>query len=125
MTSYESSRNFRLWKYSPSHSTLLLRSNKSEEIIDEQESTIDIDFTDVKYVELPISLTGVRLQEAVEVPAKIREIKQDGKVFELISGNRVFYVVAWRCIVGRGEMDYDETIYSSRDYKYDEIIVQF
>ena len=50
-------KTFRLWKYSVSHSTLLLRS------IDENRKIVDLLFTDVLKVNIPVKLSGLCLIE--------------------------------------------------------------
>ena len=57
---FESDRHFQIWKYGVSHAQLLLRSVK-----DAAHSTrIDVLFVNVKRLDLPTSLNGLRIERA-------------------------------------------------------------
>jgi hypothetical protein len=56
---YSSARRFQMWLYSPSHSQLLLRSNKSET----ERTRIDLLFKGVDALNLNSLLDGVRVEK--------------------------------------------------------------
>jgi len=88
-------RNFRLWDYSFVHHQLLLRSY----VATPRPNSIDIAFAGVKYVDMPIRLSGLRLcapsrREVEAVRSKGIQIEGRDQVSILESDGRRFVVVA-------------------------------
>ena len=57
---FESDRHFQMWKYGVSHAQLLLRSVKGAA----HSTRIDVLFVNVKRLDLPTSLNGLRIERA-------------------------------------------------------------
>ena len=71
--SYTSDRKFRMWAYSCSHSFLILRSTfNSDE--DKYGYNIDIEFAGVEYLDTPMTLNGISIEELKEdLPEKFKK----------------------------------------------------
>jgi hypothetical protein len=127
--SYTSNRVFKIWAYSVSHSTLLLRSTNDEE--DEVKAmsdgfNIDIEFSWVGYLDLPRKLSGVSIEELKEnIPEKFSQYTASlgYRVFK-INSDKTYYIVAGNYVVGKNNwlnedrilnayLDYDEIIATS------------
>src|SRR5689334_10301713 len=124
---FTSNRKFRLWHYSVSHSMLFLRSNKAVSDsgdVEQSETTVDIEFYDVVYIGLPITLNGIELTDVTQkTPTHLDQfLKQDSMVFRLSSEKRSYYVIAAGCKVGQSQFDYDEHRISNLFLKYDQIL---
>ena len=75
-------KTFRLWKYSVSHNTLLLRS------IDENREITDLLFTDVLKVNIPTKLSELHSIESKEYDKHHQQhilIQNDGNRYQIIS----------------------------------------
>ena len=75
-------KTFRLWKYSVSHSTLLLRS------IDENRKIVDLLFTDVLKVNIPVKLSELCPIEKKEYDKYHYQhvfIQKDGNSYQIVS----------------------------------------
>ena len=99
---YTSSRKFRIWAYSVSHSFLLLRSTYNE---DEEKNgfNIDIEFAGVEYLDMPITLQGITIEELKEnLPEKFTKYQNSirYRVFRIESDTN-YYIVAANYLVGR------------------------
>jgi hypothetical protein len=126
--SYSTKREFRIWHYTVSHSTLFLRSNVFEESEDGKEisnDTIDIEFWAVGYIDLPDTLKGIELKLVSKDPLdRFREfLKHDLKLFELKTGMKSHFIIAGGCVVGKSTWDYDKGRFENIGLKYPEVIV--
>ncbi|MCS3795889.1 hypothetical protein [Niastella sp. OAS944] len=124
--SYTSIRKFRIWKYSVSLSFLLLRSSYSKE-----EKTgkfnIDIEFTGVDYLDIPITLHGISIEEIKEnLPEKFAKYQNSSRyrVFQ-ITPNANHYIVAANYVVGKNKWDHGEDRMMNLSLKYDEILAMY
>jgi hypothetical protein len=89
-------RWFQIWSYSVGHAQLLLRSNKSAELL----TRVDVLFKDVVALKLPTAFAGLSVTEASESEA-LKFSPQLGsssitnrKVFDIRGSNFSGYVVA-------------------------------
>ena len=129
MKKYVSNRVFRIWMYSVSHSTLIIR---SEMKIDDYEgkpvssnstinSNIDIEFCNVSYLEIPTDFEGISISIKEDNITGFNKylIHDSSVVFEIVSNNANYFVVAGGCIIGQNKwinqnrilnptLDYDE-----------------
>jgi hypothetical protein len=125
---YSSDRQFRIWDYTVSHSTLFLRSNVFEEYEDGRNiknDTVDIEFWAVSYIELPDSLEGLELGLVTNgIPDRLSELlKYDLKLFELKTKHRTGYVIAGGCVVGKSTWDHNKGRFENFKLDYPEILV--
>jgi len=127
MKKYNSNRYFKLWFYSVSHSSLLIRSEI--QFPDVQYSnqyipnyTLDIEFWGVKYMDVLIDFEGLIISKEIsKIPKKFLEmISIDGlKLYKIESINGVNYIVAEGCLVGRSIWTNEDRLHNPK-LKYDE-----
>lgn len=121
-------RYFKIWAYTVSHNTLILRSpmkhNDQDDYSEELSFNIDIEFSAVAYVDLPSSFLGFTIKEMVEnVPAKFVHYKLEDKykVFEIISNGNSYFVVAGSYRIGTNKWFSEDRIFNI-GLDYDEIL---
>lgn len=121
-------RTFRIWEYTVSHRSLLLRSEQKYPDVDGyQESlafNIDIEFGSVAYIDLPERIESLELRTVTrDLPDKLKWVNKepDLNVFELISGNNKYYVVAHSYLIGRNNW-FGESRISRMFLEHDEIL---
>lgn len=127
---YTSNRVFRIWNYSVSHSTLLLRG--LQKITDENDVAIesifniDVEFWDTCYIEIPNSLKGIEIREIKEnIPRRLTKfIKSDSTVFQIESENQKFYIIAYGYAIGKNSWTNKDRIQDPY-LEYDEIIKRY
>ena len=120
--SYTSDRKFRMWAYSVSHSFLLLRStyNPDEE---RRGFNIDIEFVGVDYLDMPITLQGISIEELKEgLPEKFSKYQNSVRyrVFQ-IKSDANYYIVAANYLVGKNSWIGEDRMINS-SLKYDKIL---
>lgn len=120
--SYTSSRKFRIWAYSVSHSFLLLRStyNPDEE---RHGYNIDIEFAGVDYLDIPATLQGIVIEELKDnLPEKFAKYQNSlrHRVF-LIKSDANYYIVAANYLVGKNDWIGEDRMINS-SLKYDKIL---
>jgi hypothetical protein len=106
-----SERQFQIWKYTVSHSQLLLRSTKSSEF----STRIDVFFKGVKEFHLPTSFTGLSIAEASDADIqklcslrKSLSFGKDVKVFKVQGIDFLGYVIALIVVSHEDEGEYDD-----------------
>lgn len=122
-------RTFKLWAYTVSHSTLILRSPMKFEdqagFKEELSFNIDIEFLSVEYIDLPLCLVGVEIERLIEnLPSKFENYKLDVlglSVFQIKSCDNLYYVIASGYIVGKNKWVAEDRI-SNMFLQYDEIL---
>jgi hypothetical protein len=111
-----------MWAYSVSHSSLLLRSSYNPDE-DRRGFNIDIEFAGVDYLDLPMILNGISIEELKEnLPEKFSRYQDPlhYRVFQIKSDTN-YYVVAANYLVGKNKwIDKDRMI--DPFLKYDEIL---
>lgn len=117
----EYQRRFSIQVYWASHGLLLLRSHKSE-----QHSTrIDILFTDVRWMALPVWLDGVQIEHGklLDIPipltAKIKEEAHFMTTFKLVSQGVTHFVLAGKnVLMAEDQNDYgqDSSLMPNHDF---------
>ena len=113
---YKQERRFRIWFYSVSHSTLIIRSEKQYpdvkyNAVYSPNNTIDLHFSGVEFISLPDTLEKVI-------------IEKEGKKY-VFNNNPEHFVLASSCIVGLSDWNSDEGMFSNRSMEYDEIVIRF
>lgn len=131
ITIYNSNRKFRIWAYTVSHSSLILRSemkypdqdNYSENI----SYNIDLEFWAVSYINVSSDLIGINIREITEemLPKEINRelLRFDMKIFELKSEESNYYIIAGGILIGKNKWISQDRIFNySSNLKHDEII---
>ncbi len=98
----ETKRKFKLWYYSVSHGSLVLRSEKNINDNSVENTTIDIIGTDTIYVELPSIMYNVEIHEPNEADLEYLQTKickdlssyNPLKILVFISEGKKYYLVA-------------------------------
>ena len=111
---YQSERKFKIWAYTVSHSTLIIRSEKQYNDVDypikySPNCTIDIEFSGVDFISLPDRLEGLKI------------IKDKG-IYKF-NENKYHYVIASSCCIGISQFDHNQDRISDLSLEYDEIIM--
>ena len=110
---YKSNRKCKIWMYTVSHSTLILRSEKQYFDVDydfkydEPNTTIDIIFTGVEFISIPDKFVEIDI------------VKNESKF--IFNNNENWFVKAADCNIGKYDGD-DEYEIWSRNLNYNEII---
>jgi len=110
-------RRFKIWHYIVSHSHLLIRSSS----MDLHKSTnIDLWFSDVRYVEAPVFLGEISLDDPTdEERARLRA--RTGKFFDkyqttvIVSGSIRYFVVSHSVHIEENKLDLFQTPYDPLD----------
>ncbi len=100
---YTSERWFKLWAYTLSHSSLLIRSEMKypdqDEYSENTSYNIDLEFWSVQYINIPASLNGITITEITskQLPKRIslEFLKYDMKIFEIQSKGIQYYNCRW------------------------------
>ncbi|MGX5854411.1 hypothetical protein ACWKW6_12225 [Dyadobacter jiangsuensis] len=122
-------RKFRIWAYTVSHSSLLLRSEQKYNDVDGYDEAsgfnIDIEFGTVAYIDIPHVIENLRIKTVASgFPEKLLKFTKhpDLTVFELTSDDEKYYVVADSYLVGRNNWSPSEDRISNIQLEYDEIL---
>jgi len=110
---YQSKRNFRIWHYIVSHSTLIIRSEKQYEDVEylikhSSNYTIDIEFSGVEFISLPEKLNGLN-------------IRKENGVYRF-DENIQHYIKANSCKIGISQFDHTQDRISDMSLEYDKVI---
>ncbi|HRI58581.1 MAG TPA: hypothetical protein PK228_02625 [Saprospiraceae bacterium] len=125
---YESNRYFKIWAFTVSHNTLIIRSEM--QISDEDTNmpindfTVDLEFWDVVYSQFPSNFYGISLQLEEQDSSEHLEkfVDSDHKIFVISSEGVQYYIVAAGCVVGKSQWINEHRI-SNFYLKYDEILL--
>lgn len=115
-TIYQSDRNFRIWNYTVSHCSLLLRSIMSfpdlDDYSEETSYNIDIEISGVSFIGIPTTLRNLKIKEISEdlLPGHIdKELcKYDLKIFEFEEENERYYIIAAGLMIATNKWDLDQ-----------------
>ena len=115
ITMFKSERYFRLWGYSPSFETLIIRSEKQEvDVLYPTKyipnNTIDIEFSGVSFISLPNEF-----REGLNI------VKKGNKYFF----NENQYVEATFCQIGISQWDESKDRITDFSNTYEQVILQF
>ncbi|NVN96499.1 MAG: hypothetical protein HXX18_14580 [Bacteroidetes bacterium] len=111
---YQSERNFKIWHYIVSHSTLIIRSEKQYQDVEylikyEPNCTIDIEFSGIEFISLPDRMKGIK-------------IRKENGVYRF-DENKEHYIKASSCIIGISQFDHTQDRISDLSLEYDEILM--
>lgn len=128
---YTSDRCFKLWAYTLSHSSLLIRSEmKYPDQDDYSENTsynIDLEFWSVQYIDIPSSFNGITIKEITskQLPKRIslEFLKYNMKIFELQSKGLQYYIIAGGLLVGKNRWENQDRVFNyNSNLEHEEII---
>ena len=130
-TIYNSNRKFRIWAYTVSHSSLVLRSEMKypdqDNYMESLSYNIDLEFWEVNYINVPSDLLEINIREiTVEIlPEEInRELLiHDMKIFELESCGFKYYVIAGGLLIGENKWENQDRVFNyNSNLEHEEII---
>lgn len=130
---FQSDRKFKIWAYTVSHCSLLLRSVMKfpdEDNYSQKTSyNIDIEFWAVSYINVPTSLDNIEIIEIPKdsLPAYIDKSlsKYDEKVFEIRTDDKKYYVIAGGLLVGINRWVNEDRIFNyNLNLEHDEIVIK-
>ena len=116
-----------------SHGFLILRAplytpDKSDPYYDPELSfNVDIEFTDVSYIDIPSLFKGISISSIKEnIPIKFMPYLNvpTRKLYQLESEDKVFYIVASYCLIGTSTWINEDRIHFM-DLKYDKVLMEF
>lgn len=128
---YLSNRKFKLWSYSISHCSLLLRSPMQfldeDEYSSKNDHNIDMEFWGVEYLNIPTKIDSLSIDEEKSIPISLNldrnKLSKQGKVYII---NGLYYIIAGGLLIGKNtwidqdrifnfnmELEHKEVIYSS------------
>ncbi|MBB4807951.1 hypothetical protein HNP38_003291 [Chryseobacterium defluvii] len=129
---FHSKRKFKLWAYTVSHNSLLLRSYlqfpDEEGYSNETSYNIDMEFLFVEYIEVKSALDSISIsimeKEELSVDLKEKFDSFRGKIFEILSGKKKYYIIADSLIIGRNKWVREDRVFNhDLNLHHDEILV--
>lgn len=126
MEGFKSDQFFKIWEYTVSHSTLLIRHDEAE-----NDRVIDVAFGSVDYLQIPKGFIGLEIAEATEdekdsLSSFIQKSPNGlpyNKVYVLITEGKRYYIVASFCNVYDHENGYDYNLLTYFNTNMDEQII--
>ncbi|SIS52525.1 hypothetical protein SAMN05421786_10134 [Chryseobacterium ureilyticum] len=123
---FYSNRKFKIWAYTVSHSSLLLRSvmqyDDQEGYSEETSYNIDLEFSFVEYMDIKTIWDSISLS----IVEKEKFGSYEGKIFEIESNKEKTYIVAYSVLIGTNKWGLDDRIFNcDMNLKHDEILVSF
>ena len=129
---YQSKRDFKIWGYTVSHSSLLLRSNMK--FSDEENYSkdtcfnIDIEFWDVTYIGIPVFLNNIAIKEITIdlLPSGIDKnlCRFDRKIFEFTVDHNKYLIIAGGLLIGTNHWVSEDRIFDYHlNLEHDNIII--
>ena len=128
---YKSKRYFRIWGYTVSHSSLLLRSNMlyydDKDYSLENSFNIDIEIWDVTYIGIPAFIDNIEIKEITidSLPLDIDKnlCKFDRKIFEISAHNKKYYIISGGLLIATNHWEKEDRIfYNHLNLQHDKII---
>ena len=122
---YKIERKFKLWAYSISHKSLVLRSEMQYEDVEydyklERNVTIDIEFYGVSLVNIPTFIDIIDInQESVIDLSSMNVVDEGQKVYQI---NEDFHIIASGYLIGESEWGADLCRIFNLELEYDKII---
>lgn len=130
---YYSNRNFKIWAYTASHNSLLLRSimkfSDEDGFSEDTSYNIDIELWSVTFISIPAFFRSLKIVEISEdkLPDNIdRELcKYNHKIFEFQDGLKKHYIIAGGLLVGVNRWENEDRIFNyGLNLQHDEIIAK-
>ena len=121
-------RFFKIWAYTVSHNFLLIRSQMKfpdqEDWNENYTYNIDIEFSTVVYLDLPVVLNGVIITELFDnFPERFQDfkLKFGHRIFEIKSEGNSYYIVAGNYRIGTNTWMNEDRIMNA-NLEYDNVI---
>lgn len=123
-------RVFKIWSYTVSHNSLILRSPQKftdmEDYSVSMSYNIDIEFSDVNYIDIPTDLYNLTIKEIkknADIPTNLLHFKTELKlkIFKILSLGKEYYIVAENYIIGKNTWISEDRI-SNVYLQHDEIL---
>lgn len=123
-------RVFKIWSYTVSHNSLILRSPQKftdmEDYSVSMSYNIDIEFSDVNYINIPTDLYDLTIEEIKknsDVPTNLLHFKTELKlkIFKILSLGEEYYIVAQSYIIGKNTWISEDRI-SNINLQHDEVL---
>lgn len=130
---YSSCRKFKIWSYTVSHSSLLLRSimkfPDEDGFSEDTAYNIDIEFWAVTFISIPTFFANLKIAEITEscVPDNINKelYEYNQKVFELQVADCKYYVIAGGLLIGVNRWENEDRISNyDLNLEYDDVLVK-
>lgn len=129
---YQSERYFKIWGYTVSHSSLLVRSlmlyPDQDEYSQATSFNIDMEFWDVSYIGIPNSLEKIKIRVIHQnlLPQHIDKnlCKFDRKIFEIDTEDHRYYIIAGGLLIGVNRWEKEDRIFDYHlNLEHEKIIV--
>ncbi len=127
-----SNRKFKIWAYTVSHSSLLIRSvmkyDDEDGYSEETSYNIDLEFSFVEYMDVKntwdsISISVVE-KENLEPGLKKKIDSYEGNIFEIESNKEKSYIVAYSLLIGTNKWGLEDRIFNNHvKLEHDDILV--
>ena len=128
---FSSKRSYKIWHYSISHNSLIIRSEKQYFDVEyenkyDNNNTIDLEFSGVEYINLPSYFEKIEIRIVVNIPEELSNfIKNKEKVFQLIvDSNTSYFIVASSLVIGESDWGADKDKLSDLSLNYKNIILK-
>lgn len=113
---YQCDRLFKFWKYTVSHSSMIIRSEMqyhdvNYDLIYNPNYTIDIEFSGVDFISIPQKFHGLK-------------IRKMGNKY-IFDDKEEHYIIASSCVIGISKWDFNKDRLTDISLKYDGIILEF
>lgn len=131
---FQSNREFRIWAYTCSHSSLLLRSEMKypdQDYYREDEAfNIDIELWSVSFVGIPSRLNGITIEEIPfsALPENINKhsLESYQKILAFKSEEFTYYIIASGFIIGTNKWVDENRIFNfHQNLKHDKILIEY
>lgn len=126
MKGFQSELYFKIWEYTVSHSSLLIRYSDPE-----SDRVIDVAFGSVDYIQIPNGFRGLEITEATEEEkvyfySFIRKAPSGlpyNKVYVLITESKRYFIIASFCNVYDHQSGYDYSLATYYNSNMDERLI--
>lgn len=129
---FYSNRKFKIWAYTVSHSSLLIRSimqyDDEDGYSEETSYNIDLEFSFVEYMDVKTTWDSISIslveKENLRSDLKEKFGSYEGKIFEIESNKEKTYIVAYSLLIGTNKWGLDDRIFNNHmNLKHDEILI--
>jgi hypothetical protein len=112
------SREFQLFDYSPTFNRVLIRSVKNDKF----ESNLDLIFTGVKFVNIPVGFNGdIRIkliENRSDINLHVENIKENDKIYEISYKGYVYHLAAFNVLLIENKLDALQSSIEQIDYDW-------
>ncbi len=117
---FYSNRKFKIWAYSVSHRSLLIRSylqfHDEEGYSDATSYNIDLEFLFVEYLDIKTVIDSISIsiieKENLITDLKVKFQPYEGKIFEIKSSTQKFHIIADSLLIGTNTWLQEDRIFN-------------